>query len=93
MNIDIGTHRIKFRAIGRSPRSRLVRSSALWLAFNAAERNTLSGSAAQRAKALINTLGIVAEIPAPAVMNLLQDLEDNGLIAAGRAAEIANALR
>lgn len=91
MIIDYGTHRVKFRLADQEPR--LVSSSALWLAFTGAERNALSGSAAQRAKALINTLGIVQELPVPAVASILQDLEDNGLIGPGRAAEIANALR
>ena len=82
-------------AIGGTPYKapRLIRSADLWLAFSDAERNAISGSGAQRAKAFVNTLGIVAELPRADVAQALAQLESAGLITSLRVDAIVNALR
>lgn len=83
-------------AVGGSPapvRDRTIPAAELWLALADSERNSISGSGSQKAKAFVNTLAIVREWPRSEVRQTLNQLEAAGLLTAGRADTIFDAIR
>lgn len=92
--INVGNSTVTFkRGIGSPGKVKLVECGDLWDAFTNAERNAIAGSAKQAVKAFLWTLAIRTSLKRGEVRNMLDKLEADAMIDAGRAADIANALR
>lgn len=91
--IEVGGATIKYgRGLAGSRKRKRIPCEEIWDLLTKSERQAVAGSGTQKAKAFLWTLAISTDIKRAQIDNIVMDLEEAGLIAAGRTQEIVDAI-